>query len=84
MADEHMYASKDEVVGGDYAGTHWLATFYVYALIVREQALQSIGLHSIGDSQWNIFNFSFVSLLYKQRLPKLNTKIKEIWLKQVV
>lgn len=51
MADEHMYASKDEVVGGDYAGTHWLATFYVYALLMREQALQSIGLHTIGDSQ---------------------------------
>ena len=29
--------SLDNVVGSDYAGSHWLATFLLYALETRDQ-----------------------------------------------
>ena len=32
LGDEHLKASKDQVIGSDYMGSHWLATFLVYAL----------------------------------------------------
>lgn len=38
MADEHLRTSYDFVVGSDYAGSHWLASFLVYALQMRELA----------------------------------------------
>ena len=34
--DKHMQASKDNVIGSDYMGSHWLASFYVRALEARE------------------------------------------------
>lgn len=35
IADDHMKASKDHVLGSDYMGSHWLASFYVKALQAR-------------------------------------------------
>jgi hypothetical protein len=32
VAQEHIEASKSQVVGSDYMGSHWLASFLVYAL----------------------------------------------------
>ena len=32
-------ASMDNVVGSDYAGSHWLATFLMYALQTRSEVL---------------------------------------------
>ena len=37
MADQHVRTSIDQVVGSDYAGSHWLATFLLYALELREE-----------------------------------------------
>ena len=42
LADEHVRESKDEVVDGTYAATHWLATFMVHALIEREAAAEAL------------------------------------------
>ena len=39
IADEHIGQSMDYVVGADYAGSHWLASFLTHALILRGQAL---------------------------------------------
>jgi len=39
MADKHIRASMDNVVGSDYAGSHWLATFLMYALQTRSEVL---------------------------------------------
>ncbi len=36
VADVHMRASMDQVAGSDYMGSHWLASFLVYALETRE------------------------------------------------
>ena len=34
----HIYrASMENVVGSDYAGSHWLATFLMYALGTRDE-----------------------------------------------
>eukprot|EP00088_Acartia_fossae_P071878 TRINITY_DN9969_c0_g1_i1.p1 TRINITY_DN9969_c0_g1~~TRINITY_DN9969_c0_g1_i1.p1 ORF type:complete len:364 (+),score=35.35 TRINITY_DN9969_c0_g1_i1:32-1123(+) len=38
IADEHILTSMDNVVGSDYAGSHWLASFLFHALEVRNQA----------------------------------------------
>jgi len=35
MGDEHILASIDNVVGSDYAGSHWLASFLFHALETR-------------------------------------------------
>jgi len=35
IGDEHVVASLENVVGSDYAGSHWLASFLVHALEVR-------------------------------------------------
>jgi hypothetical protein len=35
IAEKHLNASIDEVVNGDYAGEHWLASFAVMAMISR-------------------------------------------------
>jgi len=37
LGDEHVRTSLDNVVGSDYAGSHWLATFLLHALEVRDQ-----------------------------------------------
>jgi Protein of unknown function (DUF2891) len=36
LADNHLKASKDQVIGSDYMGSHWLASFLVYALEIKE------------------------------------------------
>lgn len=40
LADKHIRASNQHVVGSDYMGSHWLATFLVYALEARETISQ--------------------------------------------
>lgn len=42
MGDEHIRESMESVVGSDYAGAHWLASFLFYALQVREHALEEM------------------------------------------
>jgi len=37
LGDEHVRTSIDNVVGSDYAGSHWLATFLLHALETRDQ-----------------------------------------------
>merc|ERR1711915_449210 len=37
IADEHVRTSIENVVGSDYAGSHWLATFLLYALEKRAE-----------------------------------------------
>ena len=39
IGDEHLRASMNNVVGGDYMGSHWLATFLVYALDERDETV---------------------------------------------
>lgn len=39
IADQHVLASYDQVIGSDYMGSHWLASFLVYALENRENAI---------------------------------------------
>jgi len=41
LADKHIRYSKEKVVGSHYMGSHWLASFLSYALIRREEALNS-------------------------------------------
>lgn len=36
IGDEHMLASMEQVAGSDYMGSHWLASFLIYALESRE------------------------------------------------
>lgn len=36
VGDQHVMASMEQVIGSDYMGSHWLATFLVYALEARE------------------------------------------------
>ncbi len=36
MGDNHVLASREEVVGSHYSGSHWLASFLFYALDRRE------------------------------------------------
>lgn len=43
IGDEHIRKSMDYVIGSDYAGSHWLATFLTHALLLREK------IHSIVD-----------------------------------
>lgn len=40
LGDAHINASMQYVVGSDYMGGHWLATFLVYALEARDIATQ--------------------------------------------
>merc|ERR1719242_1338366 len=35
IGDEHIRKSMDYVIGSDYAGSHWLATFLTHALLMR-------------------------------------------------
>ena len=42
MADDHILQSMDYVVGSDYAGSHWLASFLTYALQKRGEALKHL------------------------------------------
>ena len=35
-------ASMENVVGSDYAGSHWLATFLMYALETRAKTVASL------------------------------------------
>ncbi len=43
MADKHVEASREEVVGSHYSGSHWLASFLFYALDRREDAVKAMG-----------------------------------------
>lgn len=38
VGDKHVRASMNEVVGSDYMGSHWLASFYIRAMEAREEA----------------------------------------------
>lgn len=40
IADEHLKASMNQVIGSDYMGSHWLASFLVYAMDMRATALK--------------------------------------------
>jgi len=40
--DTHIRASMENVVGSDYAGSHWLATFLMYALETRAATVASL------------------------------------------
>ncbi|MFD1551454.1 DUF2891 domain-containing protein [Putridiphycobacter roseus] len=40
IADQHLEASMEQVIGSDYMGSHWLASFLVYALDMRKEAIQ--------------------------------------------
>ena len=42
IGDRHVRASKENVVGSDYSGSHWLATFLMLALNTREETLSQI------------------------------------------
>ena len=42
IADAHILQSMDFVVGSDYAGSHWLASFLTHALLIREKAVNFI------------------------------------------
>lgn len=35
IGDKHLYESKEQVIGSDYMGSHWLASFYLRALQMR-------------------------------------------------
>jgi len=37
IGDAHILQSMDFVVGSDYAGSHWLASFLTHALLMREK-----------------------------------------------
>ena len=39
IADAHIHQFMDFVVGFDYAGSHWLATFLTHDLIMSEKAM---------------------------------------------
>ena len=48
VGDTHVRASKDNVVGSDYSGSHWLATFLMMALNTREKTLTKISrMHNL-------------------------------------
>jgi len=40
IADSHISASRDNVVGSHYMGSHWLASFLVYALEMRAEIVK--------------------------------------------
>merc|ERR1712117_934369 len=42
MGDNHIRTSMDNVVGSDYAGSHWLATFLMYALQTRAATITTL------------------------------------------
>ena len=42
IADKHIEESMEFVVGSDYAGSHWLASFLTQALLVREELEQKL------------------------------------------
>ena len=44
MADVHVLASLDSVVGSHYAGSHWLASFLLLALQTRQNTLSLMNL----------------------------------------
>ena len=41
VADEHIAASMNQVIGSDYMGSHWLASFLVYALEARTDVVKA-------------------------------------------
>jgi len=41
MGDNHIDTSRDAVVGSNYMGSHWLATFLLYALEKRKETIDS-------------------------------------------
>jgi len=42
MGDNHVETSRDAVVGSNYMGSHWLATFLLRALEKRKEAIDGI------------------------------------------
>lgn len=40
IGDAHIKKSMEYVVGADYAGSHWLASFLSQALLMREKSLE--------------------------------------------
>ena len=38
VADAHVLASRDEVIGSHYSGSHWLASFLLHALEKRQES----------------------------------------------
>jgi len=46
MGDKHIRTSIDNVVGSDYAGSHWLATFLMHALETREDAIGELPIEN--------------------------------------
>ena len=39
IGDNHIKKSMDYVIGSDYVGSHWLASFLTHSLLMREKAL---------------------------------------------
>ena len=42
FTEKSFRASMENVVGSDYAGSHWLATFLMYALETRAATVASL------------------------------------------
>ena len=73
LGDLHITESAKDVVGADYAGSHWLASFLTHALLTREKLLikklrtvDPAGTIYIQDSNTyttTIFLFSFSAVL---------------------
>merc|ERR1719347_190465 len=42
LGDNHIRASRDNVFGSDYVGSHWLASFLLYALEKRDILLKKL------------------------------------------
>ena len=42
IGDSHVRASLDSVVGSHYAGSHWLASFLLYALQTRQRTIMLV------------------------------------------
>ena len=40
IGDDHIKNSMEYVIGSDYVGSHWLASFLTHALLMREEASQ--------------------------------------------
>jgi len=42
LGDNHIRASRENVIGSDYSGSHWLASFLMYALEKRDILLKKL------------------------------------------
>lgn len=48
LGDKHILASIPHVAGSDYMGSHWLASFLIYALITRNDSQRIVDLEYNG------------------------------------